>query len=259
MMRLKMLLTAVAVMLVAGAAQQAGAEPVQIRTDYSVTLIGLPVASARFVTEVDGKSYTISGDLRSSALSDIFSKIRGNASVSGKVTRSKLEASDLLVTYTSGPKKQRIAITFKDGNVRSTVNEPEARTQGADWVPLRKGDLRAVLDPLSALVFPAGAAVCPRSLPIYDGQSRITLHLTQKSSRPFRTKGFTGEAIVCAVRFEPNSGYRKTSSSIRYLRGLKGMEVWFGKHEAADLYAPVYAKVPTKIGQVVVAATRFGG
>lgn len=259
MTRLNRVLSGAMMVLAVCASHQAVAEPVQIRTDYRVSLIGFPVASAKFLTEVDGNAYKISGDLRSSALSDIFSKTRGNASVSGKVTKDKLEASKFLVAYTSGKKKQRTEITFANGNVRSTTNKPEKKTRAADWVPLLKGDLRAVLDPLSGLVFPAGSAVCPRSLPIFDGESRATLHLKPKGVRPYRTKGFKGEAIVCTVRFEPNSGYRKNSSSIRYLRGLKGMEVWFAKHQNVDLYAPVYAKVPTKMGQVIVAATRFGG
>ena len=254
----KALSGAILVLAMAGP-QVAQAEPVQVQTDYRVSLIGFPVASASFLTRVDGKSYSISGDLRSSALSDIFSRTRGNASVSGKVAGDKLEASKFLVTYTTDKKKHRTEITFKDGDVRSTVNEPETKAKPDDWVPLLKGDLRKVLDPLSGLVFPAGSPVCPRSLPIFDGEGRATLHLAPKGVRPFRTKGFKGDAIVCSVRFEPNSGYRKNSSSIKYLRDLKNAEVWFARNDNVGLYAPVYAKVPTKIGKVIVAATRFGG
>jgi hypothetical protein len=47
-------------------------------------LVGLPVAYLSFVTEIDGASYHVSGTLRTSALSDIVSKNRGTASVSGK-------------------------------------------------------------------------------------------------------------------------------------------------------------------------------
>lgn len=259
MARIKMFLSGLILAAAIAGPQQAMAEPVQVRTDYKVSLVGFPVASAKFVTQVDGSSYRITGDLRSSAFSDLFSKVRGNADVTGRVTGDKLEASKFLVAYTSDKKKHRTEIIFKNGDVHSTINEPEPKTRGSDWVPLLKGDLRKVLDPLSGLVFPAGSAVCPRSLPIFDGEARATLHLTPKSVRPFRTKGFKGDAIVCSVRFEPNSGYRKNSSGIRYLRELKGAEVWFAKDDALGLYAPVYAKVPTKIGKVIVAATRFGG
>lgn len=258
MARVKMFLSGLMLAAAMAGPQQAMAEPVQVRTDYKVSLVGFPVASANFITQVDGTSYSITGDLRSSAFSDLFSKVRGNANVSGKVTADKLEASKFLVAYTSDKKQHRTEITFRNGDVHSTVNEPEQKDRGSDWVPLLEGDLRKVLDPLSGLVFPAGSAVCPRSLPIFDGEARATLHLTPKSVRPFSTNGFKGDAIVCSVRFEPNSGYRKNSSGIRYLRELKGAEVWFAKNDAVGLYAPVYAKVPTKIGKVIVAATKFG-
>lgn len=259
MARVNMFLTGLIVAAGLVTAQQASAEPVQVHTDYKVSLVGFPVASANFVTELDGTSYKISGDMRSSAFSDLFSKVRGNASVSGTVAADKLMASDFLVNYTSGNKKHRTAVTFVNGDVRSATREPEEKTKPDDWVPLLEGHLRAVLDPLSGLLFPAGTPVCPRSLPIFDGESRATLHLSPKSVRPYRTKGFKGDAIVCSVRFEPNSGYRKNSSGIRYLEGVKGMEVWFAKHESLGLYGPVYAQVPTKIGKVIVAATRIGG
>ncbi|MBC7283751.1 DUF3108 domain-containing protein, partial [Hoeflea sp.] len=228
-------------------------------SDYSVRLIGLPVAYASFVSEVNGNDYRISGTLRTSALSDIFSKTRGTASVSGKRSGDRLLASTFQVSYASGKSAKKTEIEFRNGNVKSTVNTPKRKAPGADWVPLSDADLKAVLDPLSGLVFPGGSKVCPRSLPIFDGQTRVTLHLAPKDVRPFRTEGFVGDAIVCSVRFEPKAGYRTGSSGIQYLTQLKTMEVWFAKHEGGDLYAPVYAKIPTKIGQVVVAATRFGG
>tara|TARA_R110002020_G_scaffold198830_9_gene400121 strand:+ start:5251 stop:6075 length:825 start_codon:yes stop_codon:yes gene_type:complete len=235
------------------------AEPVKFQTDYSVRLIGIPVAYASFVSEVDGTSYKISGNLQTSAISDIILKTRGSVSVSGTQADDRLWASSFVVSYTSGKDAQKTEIEFREGNVKSSVNTPKRKASGAGWVPLSAGDMRSVLDPLSGLVFPGSSKVCPRSLPIFDGQSRVTLHLTPKGVRPFRTKGFSGDAIACSVRFEPKAGYRKGSSGIQYLTELKTMEIWFAKHEQGDLYAPVYAKVPTKIGQVIVAATRFGG
>lgn len=234
------------------------AEPVQVHTDYSVSLVGLPVAYLNFVTQVDGANYSVSGSLRTSTLSDVVSKTRGTASVSGRLSTDRFLASQFTVAYSSGRRAQRIDIEFRDGNVQSTKHDPVQKVRGADWIPVSDKDLSSVLDPLSGLLFPSGSKVCPSSLPIFDGQSRVTLHLSPKSVRPFSAEGFKGDAIVCAVRFEPKAGYRKNSSSIVYMRNLKTMEVWFAKHEAGGFYAPVYAKIPTKVGQVIVSATRFG-
>jgi len=235
------------------------AEPVEVHTDYSVSLVGLPMAYASFVTKVDGPSYKISGDVKTSAFADILSKVRGNASVSGTLAEDRLLAKTFLVTYSSGKDAHRTEIEFNNGDVKSATNSPKTKQTADDWVPLSAEHMRRVLDPLSGLVFPAGSKVCPRSLPIFDGQSRVTLHLSPISVRPYSTKGFKGDAIVCSIRFEPKAGYRKGSSGIQYLKQLKSMEIWFAKHERGGFHAPVYAKVPTKVGLVIVAATRFGG
>jgi hypothetical protein len=255
----RVLTSLVLALLVPAKPTVAVAEPVQVHGDYLVTLVGLPVAYLSFVTKVDGASYHVTGTLRTSALSDIVSKTRGTASVSGRLSGDRFLASQFSVAYSSGRKAQRTDIEFRDGNVESTTHDPVRKARGGDWVPLSDKDLSSVLDPLSGLLFPAGSEVCPRSLPIFDGQSRVTLHLSPKGIRPFSAKGFKGDAIVCGVRFEPNAGYRKNSSAIVYLRNLTSMEVWYAKHTEGGFYAPVYVKVPTEVGQVIVAATRFGG
>jgi hypothetical protein len=94
------------------------AEPVQVHADYSVSLLGLPVANLNFVTEIDGANYHVSGTLRTSTLSDIVSKTRGTASVSGKRNGDRFLASRFSVAYSSGRKAQRTDIEFRNGNVR---------------------------------------------------------------------------------------------------------------------------------------------
>jgi hypothetical protein len=119
--------------------------------------------------------------------------------------------------------------------------------------------MRAVLDPISGLIIPAGNRICPKTLPIFDGESRLDMRLTSKGTRSYTTKGFAGEVTVCGIRFIPKSGYRKGREDVEYLRRLSTMEIWFAKAEAANVYAPVYVKIPTKLGPVTVSATRFGG
>jgi hypothetical protein len=56
----------------------------------------------------------------------------------------------------------------------------------------------------------------------------------------------------------PKSGYREGRADIEYLKSIS-MEVWFAKAENMDLYAPVYARIPTKVGPVYITATKYGG
>lgn len=227
------------------------------RTDYSIRLSGLPVATASFRSEFDGERYSISGSLSSAGLADIFARTKGTTKVSGVVNRDKLRATSYSMTYQSGKRGRAIDVTFRNGNVVNASMVP-ARKKPDNWVPVSSADMRAVLDPISGLIIPAGNRICPKTLPIFDGESRLDLHLTSKGTRSYSTKGFAGEVTVCGIRFTPKSGYKKGREDVEYLRKLNTMEIWFAKAEAANVYAPVYVRIPTKLGPVTVSATRFG-
>jgi hypothetical protein len=233
-------------------------EPVQVYADYTVSLAGLPMAYLNFATEIDGRDYRLEGKLRPSIFAGLFASIEGEADVSGRIGEASFRAAAFAVAYSTGSKAQRIEIDFDDGDVTATRHEPAKRPKKGDWVPLKPADLKAVLDPMSGMMVPAGSSVCPRSLPVFDGDTRVTLHLKPQGRRPFSTEGFKGDVLVCGIRFEPQAGYRKSSSSIAYLRELEDMEVWYAESEAGGFHAPVYVRIPTEVGQVAVFATRFG-
>lgn len=254
------LITASAVLMAAATCLPSpAAAATKSTTRYSVRFLGLPIARAAFTTVVDGRNYTIEGHLRSAGLAAIFDSTRGATQVSGVVERDHLQARSFVVTYTSGKKKSRTEVIFRDGNVKSARQTPKPKQHGKDWVTLSQSDLQSVLDPVSGLVVPAGTPVCPRKVPVFDGETRADIVLEPTGRQPFSTNGYKGDAIACSARFVPKAGYRQGNSSIRYLRRLKTIEIWFARSPSADVYAPVYARVPTKIGSVTVWATRFGG
>ncbi|MCA1368015.1 DUF3108 domain-containing protein [Bradyrhizobium sp. BRP14] len=235
------------------------AADVEHQTDYSIALAGLPVARASFHTEVEKNRYTISGTLNSAGLVDIISRTRGQTRVSGVIGRDRLRASEYSMSYRSGRKERAINVSFRNGNVVHASMVPKRNPLPKNWVPVTSRDMRNVLDPLSGLIIPASSRVCPNTLPIFDGESRLDIKLSPKGTRNFRTKGFEGEVIVCGIRFVPKAGYRKGREDVEYLRRLQTMEIWYAKANGVDVYAPVYARIPTKIGPVTVSATRFGG
>lgn len=227
-------------------------------TVYSVRYFGLPIARMSFDTRTKGTSYTISGNLSSSGLVDIIDKTRGSTQVSGTIREDRMQASSYVVSYTSGKKQERTEVTFRNGNVQSARQTPKPKKRGKNWIPVSADDLKSVLDPISGMILPAGSNVCPRTLPIFDGETRADLKLEPKGRKTFSAGDYRGEAIACSVRFVPKAGYRKGNDSIDFLRSASDIEVWFAKSPSADVYAPVYARVPTKIGPVTVRATRFG-
>jgi hypothetical protein len=59
------------------------------------------------------------------------------------------------------------------------------------------------------------------------------------------------------VRFIPRSGYKKGRKDLVYLSKSNRMEIWFAKAAAANVYAPVYVRIPTEYGTVTITAVKY--
>lgn len=226
-------------------------------SEYNVSLGILPVAKLSFASEFGDRDYTVNGSFRSAGIVDIIAKISAETTVKGSIRADRLQANSYSLVYRTGKKVQTYDVTYRNGNVVSTVVKPEPKPRSVNWIPISEGDLRSVLDPLSGMIFPADAKICPNKLAIYDGESRLDLVLTAKGTEKFSTSGYKGDAIVCSVRYVPKSGYRKGRKDIEYLKTVS-MEVWFAKADGVNVYAPVYAYIPTRMGPLYVTASRYG-
>ncbi|NKN37045.1 DUF3108 domain-containing protein [Agrobacterium sp. a22-2] len=251
---------AIAATAILGSVSSSAAADQRYKTEYRITLAGLPIANASFVTQLDSRTYSISGSVRSSGIVDLITKITAQTTVSGTVQGSnKLQAKRYSLVYKSDERTRTYEVRFANGDVTSTTMKPSRRSRAKNWVPVAAHDLKSVLDPISGLIFAEGDRICPKTLPIYDGESRMDLVLSPKGTRTFTAGDFTGEAIVCGIRYVPKSGFAKGRSDIEYLRKASDMEIWFAKTEVMKVYAPVYARVPTRMGPLYITAVNFGG
>jgi hypothetical protein len=249
--------------LLAGALALSGFSTVQAqdrthRAEYSVSLLGLPVADAAFDAAFSDGAFRVSGEVSSAGLANVFSRTAGSTSVAGAIDGNALEATAYRVDYTTGSRARSTEVVYRNGAVVSARMTPERKREGPDWVAITEGDMRAVIDPISGLLVREGDDVCGRVLPVFDGESRMDFIFSPVGTQPFTTEGLSGEAIVCSVRFTPRAGFWRNSSTVAFLQDAEA-EIWFALNPAAGFYAPVYARVPTKLGPVTVRATRFGG
>jgi hypothetical protein len=200
--------------------------------------------------------------MQSAGVANIVGRTTGSTTVSGIKADDRMQAERYVVAYSSGDDSQKMEVDFDNGSVASAVLTPEKKRTRPDWVPVPESDMRAVLDPIAGLMIPEGAEICDRTLPIFDGETRYDVHLSEAGTQPFQAEGFETEmfedqAIVCSARAEPISGYHAESSSMQYMREMN-VEIWFARNAEAGVYAPVFARIPTKLGPVTVTATRFG-
>ncbi|MDE1156882.1 MAG: DUF3108 domain-containing protein [Neorhizobium sp.] len=227
-------------------------------SQYDISLGILPIATASFDSSFDGKDYKITGSFAAAGIARILTKTSAETTVTGRVLANRLQADRYNLVYHQGKRTRVYDVEYRNGDVAETTIKPEPKRNADNWIPVSDKDLHSVLDPLSGLIFPADAKICPNRLPIFDGESRLDLVLSPMGTKPFTADGFKGEAIVCEIRYQPKSGYRRGRDDIEYLKKTP-MEIWFAKAQSANVYAPVYARIPTRIGQLYVTAVKYGG
>lgn len=246
-------LVAVAATLAAGLAPARAEQTVTTR--YGVSIIGLPVGKASFDTTIDGSRFSVKGTLSSAGLGSLVSNTRGTSRVAGKVTSRGFAAESYGLDYTSDAKRWSSDVAFSGGRVTSAKVGPKRAKAKPDYVPVQRAQLRSVVDPLSGLMIKTGdaASVCRRTLPLYDGWSRLDLKLSPAGTRRFDMPGFSGNAAVCKLRIDPVSGYDKSSKGLKFLKG-QTLELWFAPIAREDVYVPVYAHIPTTVGPLTLSA-----
>lgn len=235
-----------------------GAEELLNHTNYEIALSGLPLANAFFQTRKDGKTYAIDAQIASTGIGGIIADAKAEMSSYGLVKNGTFDPQQFSFRYKYGRKARSFETHFEGGNVVSSIAEPKAKRR-KNWIDVTPGDLKSVTDPIAGLVISSNAEPCQSEIKIYDGESRLSLKLARKREDQFKTAGYKGDAIVCSVRYEPKSGYRKGRSDVEYVRKLSNMEIWFAKSASLNVYAPVFLSVPTRYGTLTIKATRFDG
>jgi hypothetical protein len=239
------------------AAPAAKAASSSVTTDYQISLAGLSIAKASFVTRIDGSNFDISGQFATSGLARIVKRIQGTATVSGMLKGDAFVANAYETRYLSGHEQKSYDVSFSNGKVTGYHAHPNRETS-PDWVALTPEDLARAVDPLSGLIVPANTQICQGTVPIFDGEMRTNLSLYDKGTRPFSAGGKMMDARVCGFKVSPKSGFRKGKNDMDYVARLKDMEIWFAKSTIANVYAPVKIKISTGFGSFIISAVKIG-
>ena len=240
---------------------QGRAEPLRHRADFDIQLAGLPFARASFNSFRDDNLYEIEVNFKSAGVGQVVNDMTAELVSTGIIAESGLQSQRYYLQYRKGDRHRRYEAEFKDGDVIATrIDPPRDRSKQRNWIPVTEDDLKSVTDPLAGLIQPVSVGdPCKPLIPVYDGETRLNINLERKREENYKTEGFDGTVVVCAMRYTPLSGYRKGSREAEFLKRLKRMEIWFAKSHRMNVYAPVFFSVPTKFGTLTMKATRFDG
>ncbi len=173
-------------------------------------------------------------------------------------------AATYISTTTSEDDTLAVTMMLEDGNVTELTASPPP--PGEDRVPLTEAHRRGVTDPLTALLVPAAdgqdglsAAVCARTVPIFDGRRRYDLKLAfKRMERAKADKGYAGPVVVCSLVFQPIAGHRAASPLLSLLAGDgREIEIAFAPVAGTRMLAPFRVTVVNMLGNLVIQASRF--
>ncbi|MEO0543524.1 MAG: DUF3108 domain-containing protein [Pseudomonadota bacterium] len=234
-------------------------EPVKYRAEYRISAFGFTVGNSAFNTNVHSNGdYQVNGSLRSSGVARLFAAINGQLTTKGTLLSQEVKPRAFAATYTEGKTKKGTLFDFVGNTITGAENSPPVKKRGK-WVPLDTGDLANALDPISAIMVPAQKPrdVCNRTIKAFDGAMRLDVKLSYLRTVPFSVRGFKGDVVTCKGKYIPVSGYDANKQDIKWMEKNGSIEVSFGPIGATGFYAPVAAKVKTRLVTLRVRATRF--
>jgi hypothetical protein len=195
----------------------------------------------------------------------IFTGARGTGASRGSFNGDQTMPTSYIATidYERG-KIDDVRMALAGGNVKDLFADPPLYPH-PDRIPVSDADRRGVVDPMSSTINrvggngdPVSPLACARKVAVFDGRVRYDLRSEFKRiERVKAERGYQGPAVVCAVYFEPISGYVPDRAVIKYLVALRDAEVWLAPIAGTRVLVPFRFSMPTPLGLGVLQATQF--
>jgi hypothetical protein len=241
------------------------AAQVHLEAEYTATLAGLPIGHGTWAIEVAEDQYTAAANGSTSGLLRIFTGARGASASRGSFNGEQTLATNYVATIDFDRSKyDDVRMLLAGGNVKDFSVDPPLAPH-PERIPVSDADRRGVVDPLSSTINrvggngdPVSPLACGRKVAVFDGRVRYDLRSEFKRIEMVKAeRGYQGPVAVCAVYFEPISGYVPNRPVIKYLVALRDAEVWLAPISGTRVLVPFRFSMPTPLGMGVLQATQF--
>jgi hypothetical protein len=238
---------------------------VHLEAEYTATLAGLPIGHGTWAIEIADDQYTAAASGSTTGLLRIFTGARGAGATRGSFRGEQTMSTNYVATIDFDRSKyDDVRMVMAGGNVKEIAVDPPLIPH-PERIPVSDADRRGVVDPLSSTINrvggngdPVSPLACARKVAVFDGRVRYDLRSEFKRIEMVKAeRGYQGPVAVCAVYFEPISGYVPNRPVIRYLVELRTAEVWLAPIAGTRVLVPFRFAMPTPLGMGVLQATQF--
>jgi hypothetical protein len=249
--------------LVADGGHTAGAQG-RLDAEYVATVSGIPVGHGSWTVEISDKAYSAAATGATAGLLKIFSGARGSGTSHGTISGAGPVPTSYVATIVDDRHVDEVRIALAGGNVTEFSAEPPL-TPLPERIPVTDADRHNVVDPMTSALSrvggngdPISPAACQRKVAVFDGRVRYDLHSEFKRIETVKAeRGYQGPAVVCALYFQPISGYVPDRAAVRYLVELHDAEVWLAPIAGTRVLVPFRVAMPTPLGQGILQAKQF--
>ncbi|MGL4397026.1 MAG: DUF3108 domain-containing protein [Hyphomicrobium sp.] len=232
--------------------------PHRVSAQYKLYFNGFDVGAYRFQSTSDGKTYNATSNADVSALFGAF-KWRGSIVARGQLAASKPQPAVYALSFRAKSKAGGVKLNFDPAGVKTVVLTPK-KAPKPDAVPVKPEHLKAVFDPLSAvLAMTRTGDPCKQKIAVFDGKVRFNLAMSFKAVTSLpgpKVQGQPHELHVCKVKYEPIAGHKPKDFENPWV-DYNGIEIAFRPVPAASIFVPYKISVPTTIGAAVMVAERI--
>lgn len=234
----------------------------KLEAKYVISAAGIPIGKSEITVQIDNDKYTASATGSASGFFSILVSGEGSVRVQGAVSEAGLEPKKFTASIKKDNENSEVKMVIDGGSVVDLT--AESSTPDQDRVPLTDAHRHGIVDPLTAVLLPAGHSgalsgdVCQRSLPIFDGRRRYDLDLSFKRMDQLKlASGYQGPVVVCTMKFKPIAGHHNSSLIVKYLSEGRELELWLAPITGIQVLAPVRMTTTSLIGNLAVSAEQF--
>ena len=237
---------------------------VTLEASYIIAISGLTIGRADVRGRFTDRGYAAAISGSTYGISRLVSDAQATLSGSGRVVGDRVVPASYNLATSEQGFQTSVNMTMRGRSVVDLQAVPSLPIV-SDRVPITAAAKQDVVDPVGAFVVVLDrpsvtpAAICNRTVPVFDGWKRFDIRLSYKETRKVNDGdgAFSGDVVVCTARYQPVAGHRTSDDSVTFMADNKRLEIALARIKGTSYMVPYTILIGTKVGDLTINARTF--